>query len=378
VSDLVETTHTDEAAPRARQRRGQRDSRREPASALFPDVVRAHFRWQQALDTEPREDATVEKYAAEYKAKLVAFENEHGTVEQVYWSTRAPSAVAMTVKKPNKPRRDPFRVRESDMTVRFHRLTDWATGQAPGIADVLSDCDLLASRVEEVLRGTSQLIAMRWIVGVATHSLGFFERNRTGPPRRATVDAFVADRRKQLTDAEAYYCRAASQAGRIVYLTGMLIGMAAIAVLGVLATWLLSKTSMSHDHRRLAMLCLGAGAIGAWVSTISRMGAPEASKFNLDFELGRRVVRRLGLFRPFLGGVFGLVLFALLASGLLQLHPSPTAEPYYYGFAAFLAGFSERFARTTLGAGERQLSPSSADSTVESTGTSSANGTAPP
>jgi hypothetical protein len=85
------------------------------------------------------------------------------------------------------------------------------------------------------------------------------------------------------------------------------------------------------------------------------MGRPEAGKFNLDFELGRKVVRRLGIFRPFLGAVFGLALFALLASGLLQLHPSTSAEPYYYGFAAFLAGFNERFARTTLSAGERQL-----------------------
>jgi hypothetical protein len=359
VSEVVETTSSDEVVPSAKRRQQDRAEAAERSSALFPDVVRAHYAWERRLHACPDGDRQLERLEREYRSKLAAFEGEQGKVEQVYWSTKAASAVALTVKLGKPPRVDPVRLRESKNVVRFHRVTDWVTGEAPAIADLLSDCDLLASRVEEVLRGASQLIAMRWLVGIATHSLGFFERTQTHPIDGTAVNAdkFVADRRKQLQDAEEYYCRAASQAGRIVYLSGMLIGMAVIAVLGALATWLLAKTSMSTHHRSLAMLCLGAGAVGAWVSTISRMGAPGAGKFNLDFELGRKVVRRLGLFRPFLGAVFGLVLFALLASGLLEINVPRGLEPYYYGFAAFLAGFSERFARTTLGAAERRVAP---------------------
>jgi hypothetical protein len=88
------------------------------------------------------------------------------------------------------------------------------------------------------------------------------------------------------------------------------------------------------------------------------MGKPEAGKFNLDFELGRPLVRRLGVFRPFVGGIFGVALFFLLASGLLDLKPTQGLKPYYYGLAAFLAGFSERFATGMLGTAEGRLTPS--------------------
>lgn len=101
----------------------------------------------------------------------------------------------------------------------------------------------------------------------------------------------------------------------------------------------------------------GAGAIGALVSALSRMSRVEQGRFNIDFELGRPLMRRLGVFRPFLGAAIGVALYFLLASGLLDIEVEPANEPYYYGFAAFLAGFSERFATVILGAGEQRLAP---------------------
>ena len=55
------------------------------------------------------------------------------------------------------------------------------------------------------------------------------------------------------------------------------------------------------------------------------------------------------LHKPFLGGAIGIALYFLLASGLLDIQVQAAEEPYYYGFAAFLAGFSERFATVILG-----------------------------
>ena len=63
---------------------------------------------------------------------------------------------------------------------------------------------------------------------------------------------------------------------------------------------------------------------------------------------------RSRLFWP--GAALSTLLF-LLASGLLGLRPSTRPEPYYYGFAAFLAGFSERFATVMFGAAEQRLAP---------------------
>jgi hypothetical protein len=93
------------------------------------------------------------------------------------------------------------------------------------------------------------------------------------------------------------------------------------------------------------------------VSALSRMSRAEHGRFNIDFELDRPLMRRLGAYRPFLGGAIGVALYFLLASGLLDVQVDADEKPYYYGFFAFLAGFSERFATLVLGAAEQKLAP---------------------
>jgi hypothetical protein len=334
--------------------------RREPPSAshtgaeLFPQLVWAHYEWERRLHSDGVADKALEQA---YEAMLAEFQTHHGRLEEVYWSTRCASSVAMTVKRGRKPRANSLGLRERQDVVRFHRVTDWGTRETPLVAELLNECGLLAGRVEQVLRGTSQRIAMTWILGIATHLLGFLERAAPAPDAREERQ-FVQTQRRKLAEAEAYYHRAASQEGRIIYGSGMLVGLLFIAVLGAGAAWLLGMTDISVHHREMVLLCFGAGAIGALVSTLSRMSKPEAGRFNVDYELGRPLVRRLGLFRPFVGGIFGVALFFLLASGLLDFKPSAGAQPYYYGIAAFLAGFSERFATGMLGAAERRFEPS--------------------
>lgn len=326
---------------------------------LFPQLVWAHHQWERQLHSQGTAEPALEHA---FHEKLAEFQGHQGRIEQVYWSTQFASAVAMTVKRGSMPRADPLHLREREDVVRFHRVTDWGTRDAPLVADLLNDCDLLAGRVREVLRGASQRIAMSWILGIAMHLLGFLERDTPAAARQREERQFVAVQRAKLAEAEAYYHRAASQAGRIVYGSGMLAGLLLIAAMGALAAWLLGTTDMSTHHREMALLCFGAGAVGALVSTLSRMSKPDQGSFNLDFELGRPLVRRLGVFRPFVGAIFGVALFLLLASGLLDFKPNPSAEPYYYGIAAFLAGFSERFATGMLGVAERRLAPSASPS----------------
>lgn len=341
-------------------KRATKRLRRKPAStsqsgaALFPHLVWAHYRWERRLHAEDVADADLE---AAYKKMLHDFQAEQGALEQVYWCTKTPSAVGMTVIRGRPPRANFLHLRDRDDEVHFHRVTDWVTRDSPLVADLLYECDLLASRVEHVLRGASERIAIRWILGIAMHLLGFLERELPEKDRAAQERAFVRAQREKLAQAEAYYHRAASQAGRVIYVMGMLIGVAVVALLCVLAAWLLSTTDMSAHHRKIILLCCGTGAIGALVSTVSRMGSPGSGKFNVDFELGRPMIRRLGLFRPFVGAIFGAALSFLLISGLLDLKPTSGLEPYYYGFAAFLAGFSERFAKVMLGGAEQRLIP---------------------
>ena len=322
----------------------------ETGAALFPQLVWAHYRWERKLHANESLDAALEEG---YRRKLSEFQREEGRLEQVYWSTRNASAVAMTV-KPEKPARlNGLGLRERHDVARLHRVTDWVTRDAPRVADLLHECDLLAMRVSEVLRGTTEQIALRWILGIEMHLLGFFERESSSEKSEADL---VREQRRKLAECETYYHRAASKAGRIVYVSGMFIGIWLAALFGVVVGFLLWAAGLGDDLETI-LLCYGAGAVGALVSAMSRMSSAEQGRFNIDFELGRPLMRRLGVYRPFVGGAIGVALYFLLASGLLDIHVEAANKPYYYGFAAFLSGFSERFATVILGAAERKLAP---------------------
>jgi hypothetical protein len=85
--------------------------------------------------------------------------------------------------------------------------------------------------------------------------------------------------------------------------------------------------------------------------------------FELDYEVGRWQAFALGSFRPFIGAVFGLVIYFALQSDLLQIavpdeDPStgaPDASFYFLALLSFVAGFSERLAKVVLGGAERSI-----------------------
>jgi hypothetical protein len=95
---------------------------------------------------------------------------------------------------------------------------------------------------------------------------------------------------------------------------------------------------------------------------MTRMASAGGKTFTLDYEVGRRSIRRLGSFRPFIGAIFALVLYFALRGNLLQIKPATGhATIYFYAALAFLGGFSERWARVVLGSAERVLGSDPAD-----------------
>ena len=350
-SALLETGELKRSEALARPAPGATEELMDRSGAsLFPELVWAHYRWERKLHSDGGPDPVLEE---EYRRTLAEFERREGRLEQVYWSTRNAAAVAMTV-KPGRPRRlKGLGLAERDDEVRLHRVTDWVTRDAPRVADLLHECDLLAMRVSAVLRGTTEQVALRWILGIEMHLLGFFESERS-QERESEAD-LVRKQRRKLTECEAYYHRAASKTGRIVYVSGMLIGLGLATLLATVIALLLWAAGVSDLE--IILICYGAGAVGALVSAVARMSKVEQGRFNIDFELGRPLMRRLGVYRPFLGGAFGVVLYFLLASGLLDISIPDDKQPYYFGFCAFLAGFSERFASVVLSAAEQKLAP---------------------
>jgi hypothetical protein len=314
----------------------------------FPDLVRAHYEWERngALDTG---DA-----AKKWQASLEAFQKQEGEIRYAYWTTQRPSAVALTMK----PRRGVAAFLEDDYDeIRLHRATDWVAPERT-IADLMHHCDTLAIRVSEVLRGTTERIAMQWIYAVQSHLLGFVERTR-GRADAADVAALVASQQTELLQIEAYYARAGEKAARIVYFWGMMAGAlidGALAGLLLFALWVTGWVNHAHGNALESFfICYVAGGLGAIVSVLMRMSS---NKFNVDYEVGRKTIRRLGSFRPFIGAVFGIALYFLVQSGILriQLPSDRTTEFFFFATLAFLAGFNERWANVLFGTAEQTLS----------------------
>jgi hypothetical protein len=90
----------------------------------------------------------------------------------------------------------------------------------------------------------------------------------------------------------------------------------------------------------------GAGMIGAVLSVLQRM---TTGSLAVSAEADRRLVWEVGLFRPLVGSILGVVSYVLIGGGLVSLRPpDESSRPLFFAGIAFLAGFSERFARDML------------------------------
>ena len=254
---------------------GKQATRRTGAT-LFSELVRAHYRREAEAENGVVGGGEAQ---ADFEAKLTEFEHDVGQIDSVYWSSRRPSAVALTIGEPHGVK-NPFKDTETD--VRLHRVTDWVTGGP------LRDRRL------------------------AARLLGFFERTDQSAPRlrwwalngKRDMDReeqrLVAAQRQELARIEEYYLRIAGKAGRIVYVSGMIAGALFIAlvcalVAAGLAVWYPQGWTANE---RYLLLCAGAGAAGALTSVLARMNSIRGS-FTIDVELGRPLLRRLGLYKPF-------------------------------------------------------------------------------
>jgi hypothetical protein len=311
-------------------------------SASFPELVWAHFKWEQDVHADRSVSPGVE---SRYRATLKAFEREHGRILEAYWSTTCASAVAVTVKRAARP----FNWLGKDPTLRFHRATEWVIKDAPTIADVMQRCDTLAIRASEVLRGTSERIALQRIFNVASHLLGFLDRLE-GKPSDVELRHVTESQTRELRQVRDYYFRAGANAGRIVYFWGMMIGLLSMAALAPLVWLIMRGFDVSTSQLKTFFACYAAGAVGAIVSVMSRMS--KADTFKLDFEVGRPALRRIGSFRPQIGAVFGVLTYFVLESGMLDITKEGSQKFFYYGTLAFVAGFSERWTKVLLGAVE--------------------------
>jgi hypothetical protein len=313
---------------------------------MFPDLVRVHFRWRQSLNvgstTTDDERAELDR---EYHEARRRFEDEHGEIVSAYWCADVESAVALTAGRPETG----WLRRLLSVSPKFHRVSDWATRDEPEIARALHNCDELAIRACEVLRGRSRRICIQLVMTSACHLLALVDaqsEHRHPGDHKAAIAAEL----HELAELRHDYRQAANGDAQLVYFAGMVVGIAALALLYVFTGGILQANESIEDATIVG--CLVAGAVGAVVSVIARVNS---GSFALDSDVARGYTLFLGGLRPVIGSVFGVLSYFALTSGFVEIFKLPAADDtkrfYFLCVIAFAAGFSERWAQDTLTGG---------------------------
>jgi hypothetical protein len=316
----------------------------------FSQLVREHHRWAKQFHSRSRID---EETRERYQTALADFEESAGPIVDAYWCSEEASAVALTAREPKQPAADGLLgrlvKRPVEPELRLYRVTDWVTANAPPLAELLHSCDILAIKAGEGLEGTARRVAMHWVLAVETHVLGFLERAHGRHIDLKELQRFVAGERAELEQVEAYINSSGEREARISYVQGMLMGIVPLLVLGFLAAFVISLFDALDLHNaaiRAFFGCYAAGAAGAIVSVLSRMGSKK-DNFSIDHEIQRWGLYALGSYRPIVGGIFGSAMYFLVSTPLFQSEGGPKSFAFYVT-VAFLAGFSERWTRVIL------------------------------
>jgi hypothetical protein len=156
------------------------------------------------------------------------------------------------------------------------------------------------------------------------------------------LEEAARDANQELDKLEQYVDRMAIRVAVRFYLFGLPAGVLLLCPL-VAVVQLLPLDGQVKLH---LMLSVVAGGIGAITSVMFRV--TRGQKLSIDTGQGGLVTWASGLFRPFIGGVFGAALYVLVFSGLLPLQVPNHNVAHFYAGLAFLAGFSERWAQDTI------------------------------
>jgi hypothetical protein len=336
----------------------------------FPELVSVHHLWRKQLAAleagDPCTADTVKvPLTAEWQRALATFEREHGRIVFAHWCKNVPSAVAVTIDDVRGVRRVRTLWRGHPHT-RFHMATDWATTLDPDVSKLLHRCQQRATKASEVLVGTSERLAVTWIGTIAAHLLTVpkLERESTEQhPFKGRTGLLRSDK-CALDEVDDYYPRAGPQAARLVYVWGMLVTLVLLGALagGLALLWRADAWGL-HDTTVLDLaIAVAMGAVGAVVSVLFRMGPAGKTGFKVDYEVGRRIIRRLGYLRPPLGAASAVVIYGAMQAGMFH---APTAagsnDAYVVMVVSFVAGFSERWLQVIVRQTESSADDADAD-----------------
>jgi hypothetical protein len=327
------------------------DRRRHPEFAAGIERERASFDYylearfgslDRCLDDDERE--TYRRFMPDL---LHVYQAHTGNICSSFYCKHLPAGAVRT----DKPR----------MAV-VHYSDEWGPAE-----QLLAECDGLYWEAIDYLGGSDKATFVERLFTVVTDVLGRLDARKTSTrwlaePRPGTEeyreeesrprgehgdDPAIEALRGKLHDVRKFYRAAAPRGARLRYLLGVVYGIPATVLAGLIL-WLVLRASgvVTADARGLILASLVSGATGAVVSVMTRMSSDTLA---IKHESGRVALLLVGMMRPLIGGVLGVALFAAVNGGLISLaNPNGNAEIFYYAGLAFVAGFSERLAQDTL------------------------------
>lgn len=146
--------------------------------------------------------------------------------------------------------------------------------------------------------------------------------------------------------AESIFQHHLQAKNRLRYLTGMIYGTAAAALISYLLAYVLYTISFPIHPERLLLLHLFAG-MGSVTSVLSRL-----STIDLREETSKFMVVISGATKPVVAIFFAIILYMILDTKIIDIQfgaPTETNKDLVYLISSFLCGFSERFAKDIIG-----------------------------
>lgn len=280
-----------------------------------------------------------------YSEQRGGFELTHGEITDGYLCEDGPMAIVLTAQPPSRLEKLLLFRKER---IQLYTDTERLVRAHPEVAHQLHRAEVQYVSVKQALRGLSQRLLVNWLfVWNRDVMISAAPVDGVAPPAFEPHEIRRLDRELDLIDAS--YEQAASREAQIVYLGGMLMGVLALCVLAVPVGLLLDGTQVPVDLTTF-FGCVIAGALGALISVVTRMSA---DKFHVRHEVGRGYVQRVAAFRPFIGSVFGLLVYFALAGDVITgiNVPAEMDEGKRFAFFlvfAFAAGFSERMVKEVL------------------------------
>ncbi len=317
----------------------------------------------------------------EYQSTRERFEGYEGRIVQEWWGMSRPGGLLLTDGTPR------LGSRRKRTVQTLHRWTVNVTTDFSEVDELLSRGDNLALRSSEILRGSTQRVALARLFGLASGLLQVIDATERpvfasessdyapepegSEARAARAKARLAEAKKRADDirrheaenqerissaearyvsglraAEAYYHKTAARSAQIDYFSGVGAGLLMVACLITLAVALaygaLTWSGIAIPATTYASLIAAviAGALGSSTSVMWRMSTGD---FVSDYEAGREHLVMIGKFRPFIGAIFGLAIYFAIEANLVSFG-NDNPDFYLLTFIAFVSGFSERFA----------------------------------